>query len=154
MADLSHSHHAPWNSPAGPVAVDEPRTAMRPLHMTRPEAIAAIRERFAALCDENHCACSAAAHLGVLCRGFGAMTDDELRRRFDWIARRRPGVSRKELERLISLYHLGRQEVGSFSVCCDAETREHCGCDGWNLFDNAKLAETYRELTGREAVIG
>jgi hypothetical protein len=127
---------------------------MRPLHMTRPQAIAAIRERLAALCDEEHCACSAAAHLGVLCKGLSGMTDDQLRKRFEWIARRRPDASRAELERLISLYHIGRQEVGAFAVCCDAETRDHCGCDGWNQFDNTRLAETYKELTGREAIIG
>jgi hypothetical protein len=154
MRDVIHSHQAPKNSPGDPVVVDEPTTPMRPLHLTRPQAIAAIRERLAKLCDEEHCACSAAAHLGVMCKGFAAMTDDQLRKRFDWIARRRPGASREELERLVSLYHIGREEVGGFALCCDAETRDHCGCDGWNQFDNTRLAETYKELTGREAIIG
>ncbi len=154
MRDVIHSHQASKNSPGDPVVVDEPTTPMRPLHLTRPQAIAAIRERLAKLCDEEHCACSAAAHLGVMCKGFAAMTDDQLRKRFDWIARRRPDASREELERLVSLYHIGREEVGGFQLCCDAETRDHCGCDGWNQFDNTRLAETYKELTGREAIIG
>ena len=154
MKDLIHSHQAPKNSPGDPVAVAEPQTPMRPLHLTRPQAIAAIRERLAKLCDEEHCACSAAAHLGVMCKGFAAMSDAQLRKRFDWIACHRPEASRAELERLVSLYHIGRQEVGGFTLCCDAETRDHCGCDGWNQFDNARLAETYKELTGREAIIG
>ena len=116
MRDVIHLHQASNNSPGDPVVVDEPTTPMRPLHLTRPQAIAAIRERLAKLCDEEHCACSAAAHLGVMCKGFAAMTDDQLRKRFDWIARRRPDASREELERLVSLYHIGREEVGGFAA--------------------------------------
>ena len=43
--------------------------------------------------------------------------------------------------------------MGGFQLCCDAETREHCGCDGWNMFDNAFLEKTYKDLTGRDAVV-
>jgi hypothetical protein len=123
------------------------------MHFTRPEAIAAIRERLAAMCDDEHCACAAAAHLGVLCRGFHDLPDAALRGRFDWIARSRPGISRNELEKLVSLYHVARQQIGGFELCCDVETREHCACDGWNAFDNALLARTYKDLTGRDAVV-
>jgi len=126
---------------------------LRPMHFTRPQAIAAIREKLAAMCDNEHCACEAAAHLGVFCRGFRDLPDAALRGRFDWIARSRPGISRNELERLISLYHVARQQVGGFQLCCDAETREHCGCDGWNMFDNAFLEKTYKDLTGRDALV-
>ena len=63
------------------------------------------------------------------------------------------GISRNELERLISLYHVARQQAGGFQLCCDAETREHCGCDGWNMFDNAFLEKTYKDLTGRDAIV-
>ena len=128
-------------------------TQLRPMHFTRPQAIAAIREKLAAMCDDEHCACEATAHLGVLCRGFRDMPDAALRGRFDWIARSRPGISRNELERLISLYHAARQQLGGFQLCCDAETREHCACDGWNTFDNAFLEKTYKDLTGRDAVV-
>ena len=127
--------------------------SLRPMHFTRPQAIAAIRERLAAMCDEEHCACEAAAHLGVFCQGFRSLSDAALRGRFDWIARSRPGISRNELEKLISLYHVARQQVGGFELCCDVETREHCACDGWNMFDNAFLARTYKDLTGRDAVV-
>ena len=89
----------------------------------------------------------------MFCGGFAALSDEQLRRRFDWIARTRPGVSRKELERLISLYHLGRQEVDGLPICCDVETREHCGCDGWNRFDNLALEGAILELTGRRIVV-
>jgi hypothetical protein len=127
---------------------------LRPLHLSRPQAIAAIRERLAAMCDEEHCACEAAAHLGVFCRGFRDLPDAALRGRFDWIARSRPGITRTELTRLISLYHVARQQAGGFALCCDAETREHCGCDGWNTFDDDFLARTYKDLTGRDAIVG
>jgi hypothetical protein len=123
------------------------------MHFTRPQAITAIREKLATLCDDEHCACEAAAHLGVFCRGFRDLPDAALRGRFDWIARSRPGISRNELERLISLYHVARQQAGGFQLCCDAETREHCGCDGWNMFDNAFLEKTYKDLTGRDAIV-
>jgi hypothetical protein len=126
---------------------------LRPMHFTRPQAIAAIREKLAAMCDDEHCACEAAAHLGVFCRGFRDLPDAALRGRFDWIARSRPGISRNELERLISLYHVARQQVGGFQLCCDAETREHCACDGWTMFDNAFLEKTCKDLTGRDAVV-
>ncbi len=154
MAQLIRLHQAAPDGPCEPAGVDETKPALRPLHMTRPEAIAAIREHLAKQCDEEHCACSAAAHLGVFCKGFGSLSDEQLRQRFDWIAARRPGASREELERLVSLYHLGRQEVGGFAICCDAETRDRCGCDGWNMFDNDAVAKTYKELTGRDAIIG
>lgn len=122
--------------------------------VSRPEAIALLRSRLAALCDSEHCACAAAARLNGFCRGFRDLSDQEFRQRFDWIARPRPHASRQELEALVSLYHLGRQEVGGFAVCCDAETREHCACDGWNTFDDSTLESFVRELTGRNVIIG
>ncbi len=154
MPDLIHLHQATPEKGCDAAGVNDPKPAMRPLHMTRPQAIAAIREHLLKACDEDHCACAAAAHLGVMCQGFRGLTDAQLRQRFEWITQRRPDASREEIERLISLYHLGRQEVGGFAICCDAETRDHCGCDGWNQFDNDALAKTYKELTGRDAIIG
>jgi len=96
----------------------------------------------------GHSPIAAAAHLGVLCNGLRSVSDEELRRRYDWIARTRPDAGREELERLVSLYHVSRQEVGGAPVCCDLETREHCGCDGWNMFDNATLEKAHEDLTG------
>ncbi len=122
-----------------------PLTSQR---LSRPEAIAALRERLKAICGDDQCACAATARWNVFCGGFRALTDRELRDRFPWIARSRPEASREELERLISLYHLGRQEASGLSLCCDVETREHCGCDGWNRFDNQALEGALVELTG------
>ncbi|HEY7369849.1 MAG TPA: hypothetical protein VIA29_08165 [Thermoanaerobaculia bacterium] len=123
-------------------------------HLTRPKAIARIRERLAALTDGEHCACAAARQYGVFCRGFQGMSDGEFRRRFDWIARRRPTASREELEEVVSLYHLARQEVTGTTLCCDLETREHCACDGWNMFDNETLEKFHLDLTGSPVSIG
>jgi hypothetical protein len=117
--------------------------------LSRPRAIALLTERLKALGDGNQCACAVTAKRDVFCGGHSALSDQELRERFSWIVRTRPHVSRDELERLISLYHLGRQEVGGLAICCDVETREHCGCDGWNRFDNLALEGAVLELTGR-----
>jgi hypothetical protein len=124
--------------------------AIRPVEqMTRPKAIEILRAKLMSLRDDEHCACAAAAHLGVFCQGFRKLSDRELRQRFNWIARKRPKATRADLEGLVSLYHIGRQEVTGSALCCDAETREHCGCDGWNMFDNRQLETFCAELAGR-----
>ena len=125
-----------------------------PQHLTRPQAIEIIRRKLASLSDAEHCACTTVARLGGFCGGFRQLSDAEFRKRFDWIARSRPHATRAELESLVSQYHLGRQEVGGFAVCCDAETREHCACDGWNAFDNTALAKFVREFTGLDVFVG
>src|SRR5438270_846016 len=99
-----------------------------PERLSRPQAIAVIRERLQRLCGDERCACAVASERGVFCEGFRNLSDAQFRARFDWIARPRPAASREELERLVSLYHLGRQEVSGAALCCDVETREHCAC--------------------------
>ena len=121
--------------------------------LSRPRAIAMLRDRLSALSDDDHCACAVAADRNVFCHGLRELSDVELRRRFSWIAGSRPGISRDELERLISAYHLGRQQVAGLTLCCDVETREHCGCDGWNRFDNMALEGAILELTGRHVLV-
>jgi hypothetical protein len=131
----------------------DPNMQLSAQSLSRPEAVALLRERLKALCNEGQCACAAAARWNVFCGGFRALTERELRDRFSWIARTRPGAPREELERLASLYHLGRQEVSGLPICCDVETREHCACDGWNRFDNLALEGAVLELTGRHVAI-
>ena len=123
-------------------------------HLSRPQAIDRIREQLKALADDEHCACAVAAGFGIFCGGFRALSDDEFRRRFAWIATKRPQASREQLKALVSLYHLGRQEVRNAALCCDVETREHCACDGWNMFDNRALEKFVLELTGRPVQVG
>jgi len=133
------------NDPAG----SAPRAIQSSERLSRPQAIEILRQKLKSLCDDEHCACSAAAHFGVFCKGLSGLSDDAFKKRFDWISRTRPKASRAELEKLVSLYHLGRQEVTGAALCCDAETREHCACDGWNMFDNQKLEQFCLEMAGR-----
>jgi hypothetical protein len=116
--------------------------------ISRPEAIERLRNVLAAASDEEQCACVISGRYGIFCRGFSGLSDKEFRERFSWIVRKRPGASREELEQLASLYHLGRQQVTGTAVCCDVETRDHCGCDGWNMFDSRALERFCSELTG------
>ena len=122
--------------------------------LSRPQAIEILRQKLKSLCDDEHCACAAAAHFGVFCKGLSGLSDDAFKKRFDWISRKRPKATRPELERLVSLYHLGRQEVTGAQICCDAETREHCACDGWNMFDNGQIEKFCLEVAGRAVRIG
>ena len=123
-------------------------------HLSRPQAIERLRTVMKSLTDEENCMCTAAARLGILCGGLTGLTDAEFFRRFGWIARKRPGTPREELERVVSLYHCGRQQATGAEICCDVETREHAACDGWNTFDNRFLEEFYTKLTGHRARIG
>jgi hypothetical protein len=123
-------------------------------HLTRPQAVERIRAALLARAGDEECACGVAARTGVFCQGFQALTDVQFRARFDWIAAKRPKATRAEIEHLVSLYHLGRQEVRGAALCCDVETREHCACDGWNRFDNEALEKFCLELTGRAVRIG
>ena len=123
--------------------------------LSRPQAIDEIRRIVQALPqDDDRCACALASRYDIFCKGFKRYSDEEFRKRFDWIVRKRPGASREELEKLASLYHVGRQEVTGAAICCDVETREHCGCDGWNTFDNEAIEDFYQKLTGRQIRIG
>jgi hypothetical protein len=122
--------------------------------LSRPQAIERLRHKLRSLTDADHCVCSVVGQLGIFCRGFQALSDKELRSKYHWIARKRPKAPREAIEELANFYHLGRQEVTGAAICCDFETREHGGCDGWNNFDNRKLEEFYLALTGEEAEIG
>lgn len=124
------------------------------IHLSRPQAIERIRGKMESLTDGEHCACAVAARLNIFCGGFRALSDAEFRARFSWIARKRPRASRGELESVVSLYHIGRQEIGRAALCCDVETREHCACDGWNRFDNLELEKFVFELTGDSVRVG
>lgn len=123
-------------------------------HLSRPQVIERIRGALLARAGEEECACGVASRAGLFCHGFQDLSDIQFRKRFDWIAAKRPKATRPELEQLVSLYHLGRQEVRGAALCCDVETREHCACDGWNRFDNEKLEKFCLELTGRPVRIG
>jgi hypothetical protein len=123
------------------------------VEVTRPQAIELLRRKLERLTRPDECLCVQAGRYGIFCKGFRGLSDKEFRSRFDWIARTRPEASRQELERLVSLYHVGRQEVAGARLCCDVETREHCACDGWNAFDNDGLERLCLEIARRHVRI-
>jgi hypothetical protein len=125
-----------------------------PKPLSRPDALARLRHKLQQLTDEEHCVCSVAARLGLPCGGFAQFSDQDLRSRFWWIAEKRPGASRSELESAVNAYLLGRQQVAGAAVACDVETREHDACSGWNGFDNAALEDLYWRVFGLHVRIG
>ena len=135
-----------------PGSVPTPITT--PQHLSRPEALALLREKLQGLTDADHCACAVADRLGFPCGGFAQYSDDAFRSRFAWIADKRPHATRAELEEAVNLYLLGRQEVTGAVLACDVETREHDACGGWNTFDNATLETLFQKVFGRPARIG
>jgi hypothetical protein len=122
--------------------------------LSRPQAIERMRQKLRKMTDQDHCVCSVVGQLGIFCRGFKSLPEKELRRKYHWIARKRPNAPREAIEELANLYHLGRQEVTGAAICCDLETREHGGCDGWNNFNNRQLEEFYVALVGEPVEIG
>jgi hypothetical protein len=131
-----------------------PVSTSAPERVTRPQAISRIRDTLGALANEENCTCAVAARYGVLCGGFARLPESEFRSQFAWIAGKRPEATREELEKLVSAYHLGRQQLKGDAICCDVETREHCVCDGWNQFDNVALEKFCLEITGSRILIG
>jgi len=139
---------------AGMDAPPDTSLPVLPEHLSRPEAIRRLREKLQTLTDRDHCVCAVATRLGFPCHGFAQLSDEEFRKRFDWIARTRPHATRQELEEYANLYLLGRQEATGSALACDVETREHDLCGGWNTFENPRLEEFYREVFGRPVRIG
>ena len=74
------------------------RVAAQPETITRNEAISRLREVLLSITDEETCVCKAATERNVFCRGFRRLDDKELRERYWWIVRRRPDITREELE--------------------------------------------------------
>ncbi|MGE5415010.1 MAG: hypothetical protein ACM3NW_12595 [Syntrophomonadaceae bacterium] len=132
----------------------EPRTTEAPAHLSRPEAIGLLREKLASLTDTEHCVCAVAQRLGLPCQGFAQLSDAEFKKRFSLIASKHPGASREEMNELVNLYLLGRQEATHVPLACDVETREHDLCGGWNTFDNTTLEKVFGNVFGREVKIG
>src|SRR5262252_6125686 len=126
----------------------EKHSSHPPQPMTRPQAIDRIRRCLSAGETDEQCACVVASRYGMFCGGFAKLSDKELRQRYHWIVRKHPGIAREELERLASLYHVGRQQATGCALCCDVETRDHCGCDGWNSFDSRTLESVCFDMTG------
>lgn len=121
--------------------------------MTREEAIDCIREKLITLTDEENCACRIAAERGILCNGFRQFTDKELRERYWWIVRKRPDITRDELEVIANDWQLAQQDVRELPIACDVQTKVHDTCRGWSDFSNEQLGAYVKQLTGEEVRI-
>ena len=118
--------------------------------MTREEAIARLREKLVSLTDEENCMCKVAVDRAVFCSGFRQFTDKELRERYWWIVRKRPGITRAELESIANDWQLAQQNIRAVPLACDVQTKVHDTCRGWNDFTNEQLGKFVKQLTGKE----
>jgi hypothetical protein len=119
----------------------------------RQDAIARLRKELLRFTDEENSVCKVAAERGIFCSGFHRYSDAELRKRYDWIADRRPDLSREELETIANDWQLAQQEVFELPTACDVQQRVHDTCRGWNDFTNEQLARFYQQMTGEEISI-
>ena len=120
--------------------------------ITRSEAIELLRQRCAALVDDENSLCKVAARLRMLCGGFSQWTFGELKQRYDWIVKNRRGITRKELEDLANRWQLARQYVLDKPLACDVQARgePHRICEGWDGHSEEDLAHFCQVLTGDE----
>jgi len=114
----------------------------------REELIALIRSELVKLTDEENSICKVAAARGIFCRGFNRYSDAELRRKFDWIVRKRPDLTRDQLETIANDWQLAEQQVHERPIACDVQREIHDMCNGWEDFGTDQLQRLYSELTG------
>jgi len=129
------------------------RTQPKPDSIERAEVVNLIRTELLKHTDSETSVCKFATDRGLLCRGFARYGDGELRRKFDWITRRRPDMGREELEEIANRWQLARQDVTALPVACDVQQSEHDMCRGWDDFSNQDLANFYTELTAKQIVV-
>jgi hypothetical protein len=130
-----------------------PATTPTTESISRGEVIKKLRAELTNLADEENSVCKVAAEKGIFCHGFERYGDHELRRRYGWIVRKRPGMSRKELETIANDWQLAQQEVHETPLACDVQARVQDTCGGWSDFSNEQLAQFYKELTGRTVIV-
>ncbi len=120
---------------------------------TRQELIDAIRTELVKLTDEENSICRVAAQRGIFCRGFSQYNDRELREKFDWIVRKRPSLTRPQLEQIANDWQLAEQQVHDRPIACDVQTEIHDVCSGWDSFSTPQLEKLYFELSGAKMVV-
>jgi len=119
----------------------------------RDDLIALIRTELMKLTDEENSICKVAAEKGIFCRGFSHFSERELRRKFDWIVRKRPSLTRGQLEQIANDWQLAEQQVHERPIACDVQTDIHDICCGWDDFSEDQLERIYVELTGKKSVV-
>lgn len=116
--------------------------------ISRDKAIAELRQQFIAMTDDDHSMCRVAAERGIFCNGFARYSDAELREHYWWIVRKKPDISRDDLESVANLWQLAQQEVQKMPCACDVQTKLHDTCRGWHDFTNEQLATYYEQIVG------
>jgi hypothetical protein len=117
--------------------------------MKREDVIRGLREEFLKFTNDEKSMCQVAAERGIFCRGFRQLGDDELRKRYWWLARKRPGITRPQLESLANEWQLTQQEVRDSAISCDVQSVVHDTCGGWDDFTNEQLSVFYKQITGK-----
>lgn len=129
------------------------RTATKIESLSRNDLVDRLRTLLRQFADEDTSICKAAASRGIFCRGFLRYTDGQLKRRYNWIVRKRPGITRGELEQIANDWQIAQQQVHGLGFACDVQTRLHDTCGGWDDFTDEELVNFYAELTGRRVEI-
>ena len=120
---------------------------------TRAQAIRSIRRTLLEMTDDDHSMCRVASEKGIYCRGFRQLTDEQMRQKYEWMLRRKPDMSRVELEELANRWQLARQLVDQVPISCDAQQIEHDTCSGWDGVTDEDLIRFHRELLSEEIEI-
>ncbi len=117
-------------------------------HDARASLITELRNELALRANGDMSICRLAAETGVFCRGFRRYSDEELRQRYDWIAKKTE--TRGELEDVADRWQMARQEVDHVPTSCDVQQIEHDGCNGWDDFSDDELSRFLTALKGKK----
>ncbi|HEX9160275.1 MAG TPA: hypothetical protein VF980_01105 [Thermoanaerobaculia bacterium] len=121
--------------------------------ITRTELVIRLRNALAKFTDIENSICKVAAERGIFCNGFNQYGDEDLRRRYDWIVKKRPDLNREQLEVIANDWQLAQQEVYELPIACDVQQTVRDTCRGWSDFTNEQLAKFYFQVTGQEVAI-
>ena len=127
--------------------------ALKPLSLSRQQIIDLLRTELLKRAGNDVSVCRLATEQGIFCHGFARYSDEELRNRYEWIVRRRPTMTREELEEIADRWQMARQEVAHTPIACDVQQKLHDTCGGWDDFSNEDLALFYLEMTGKDIVV-
>lgn len=129
------------------------RTDSKTETFSRTRLIDLLRQELLKRAGDDVSACKVAAEQGIFCHGFARYTEAELRRRYEWIVRRRPKMTREELEEIADRWQMARQDVEGIPIACDVQQKVHDTCRGWDDFSNEELSRFYFEMTGNDIVV-
>ena len=121
--------------------------------LSRTDLVARLRRELSKYTDVENSICKVAAERGIFCKGFKRYDDSQLRDRYSWIVRKRPELTREQLETIANDWQLAQQEVYGLPIACDVQHIVNDSCRGWNDFTNEQLGRFYFQLTGTEVIV-